>query len=79
MIQSRLPISTFRRRFISALGLSGLTAAWPMRVGSASPRVTARGIEGQRMADQGNSTFLNPILAGDHPDPTILGDDLRDW
>lgn len=38
-----------------------------------SPR-WARGIEGQRKADLGNGTFLNPILAGDHPDPTILKD-----
>src|SRR5215467_7071024 len=34
----------------------------------------ARGIEGQRKADLGNGTFLNPILAGDHPDPSILKD-----
>jgi len=33
-----------------------------------------RGIEGQRKADLGNGTFLNPILAGDHPDPTVLKD-----
>ena len=30
--------------------------------------------EGQRSADLGNGTFLNPIVAGDHPDPTILKD-----
>ena len=34
----------------------------------------APGIEGQRKADLGNGTFLNPIMAGDHPDPTILKD-----
>ena len=34
----------------------------------------AQGIEGQRMADLGNGTFLNPIMAGDHPDPSILKD-----
>ena len=34
----------------------------------------ARGIEGQRKADLGNGTFLNPILPGDHPDPSILRD-----
>jgi xylan 1,4-beta-xylosidase len=34
----------------------------------------ARGFEGQRKADLGNGTFLNPILAGDHPDPSILKD-----
>lgn len=38
-----------------------------------SPR-WARGVEGQRKADLGDGTFLNPILAGDRPDPTILKD-----
>ena len=33
-----------------------------------------RGIEGQRQADQGDGTYLNPIIAGDHPDPTVLKD-----
>ncbi|QTC91152.1 family 43 glycosylhydrolase [Brevundimonas goettingensis] len=33
-----------------------------------------KGIEGQRLADLGDGTFLNPILAGDHPDPSILKD-----
>ncbi|PTY07945.1 xylan 1,4-beta-xylosidase [Opitutaceae bacterium EW11] len=32
----------------------------------------ARGPEGQRKADQGNGTYLNPILAGDRPDPSVL-------
>jgi beta-xylosidase len=31
-----------------------------------------RGFEGQRKADLGNGTFLNPVFAGDHPDPSIL-------
>jgi beta-xylosidase/acetyl esterase/lipase len=34
----------------------------------------AAGIEGQRRADLGNGTFLNPIMTGDHPDPSILKD-----
>src|SRR5918995_3641003 len=34
----------------------------------------SRGFEGQRKADLGNGTFLNPVFAGDHPDPTILRD-----
>jgi xylan 1,4-beta-xylosidase len=34
----------------------------------------ARGVEGQRIADLGDGTFLNPIVSGDHPDPTILKD-----
>ena len=47
------------------------------RGGSAMPRrrhAWARGIEGQRKADLGDGTFLNPIVAGDHPDPSILKD-----
>jgi xylan 1,4-beta-xylosidase len=34
----------------------------------------ARGIEGQRKADLGDGNYINPIIAGDHPDPTILKD-----
>jgi xylan 1,4-beta-xylosidase len=39
----------------------------------AAPRFGA-GIEGQRKADLGNGTYLNPIVPGDHADPTILKD-----
>jgi xylan 1,4-beta-xylosidase len=35
---------------------------------------SARGVEGQRRADLSDGTFLNPIVAGDRPDPTILKD-----
>lgn len=34
----------------------------------------AQGVEGQRKADLGDGRYLNPILAGDHPDPSILKD-----
>jgi xylan 1,4-beta-xylosidase len=34
----------------------------------------ARGFEGQRRADLGNGSFLNPVFAGDRPDPSILKD-----
>ena len=37
-------------------------------------RVWGKGYEGQRIADRGDGTFLNPIFAGDHPDPAILKD-----
>lgn len=40
----------------------------------ASSTTWARGVEGQRKADLGNGTFLNPILSGDHPDPSVLKD-----
>ena len=34
----------------------------------------AKGFDGQRKADLGDGRFLNPIMAGDHPDPSILKD-----
>ncbi len=43
-------------------GIKGRRVAW------------AKGFEGQRKADLGDGTFLNPIVAGDHPDPTVLKD-----
>ena len=33
-----------------------------------------KGVEGQRMADRGDGTFLNPIISGDYPDPSVLKD-----
>ncbi|MEH0166629.1 family 43 glycosylhydrolase [Roseateles microcysteis] len=39
----------------------------------------ARGIEGQRRADLGDGRYLNPILAGDRPDPSILKDGDDYW
>ncbi|HMA45724.1 MAG TPA: glycosyl hydrolase family 28 protein, partial [Frankiaceae bacterium] len=33
-----------------------------------------RGSEGQRRADLGDGCYLNPIFAGDHPDPSVLKD-----
>lgn len=33
-----------------------------------------RGIESQRRADMGDGHYLNPVLAGDRPDPTVLKD-----
>ena len=32
------------------------------------------GIEGQRIADLGDGLYLNPVLSGDRPDPTVLRD-----
>ncbi|BDZ44463.1 hypothetical protein GCM10025866_03720 [Naasia aerilata] len=31
-------------------------------------------VENQRRGDQDDGTFLNPVMSGDHPDPTILKD-----
>src|SRR4249919_1361359 len=33
-----------------------------------------KGVEGQRIPDLGDGRFLNPIVPGDFPDPTILHD-----
>jgi beta-xylosidase len=38
-----------------------------------------RGLEGQRLADLGDGTFLNPIFSGDRPDPAILKDGADYW
>ncbi len=34
----------------------------------------ANGIENQRKADLGNGYYLNPIMPGDHPDPSVVKD-----
>jgi xylan 1,4-beta-xylosidase len=50
-----------------------LAAAQESACGQTIP-AWARGIEGQRKADLGNGLYLNPILSGDYPDPSILRD-----
>jgi xylan 1,4-beta-xylosidase len=50
----------------SAAGAAGKTGHGPPGFGA--------GIEGQRTADLGDGTYRNPIVPGDHPDPTILKD-----
>ena len=60
-------------------GAFGLTALPHLSGASAStekrPAPTwRRGKENQRLADLGNGTFLNPVLAGDYADPTVLRD-----
>ena len=41
---------------------------------ASSAKLFGAGIEGQRKADLGNGFYRNPIVPGDHPDPTILKD-----
>ena len=50
-----------------------VTPGQERRAGTGQP-TWARGFEGQRKADLGNGTYLNPIMAGDHPDPSVLKD-----
>src|SRR5215216_2558870 len=72
--------SSSRRHLIKTLvaGAAGAPLAASSATRSAAGCATAprwgSGIEGQRKADLGNGTYLNPIIAGDHPDPTILKD-----
>ena len=40
----------------------------------AAQPVWRRGLEGQRIADRGDGTYFNPVLAGDYPDPSVLKD-----
>lgn len=77
---------TFPRRNLLKAALAGSIApAIPLIADTASARdAQARsrtgkprwgtGADGQRRADLGDGTFRNPIVAGDHADPTILKD-----
>ncbi|MEV4781093.1 family 43 glycosylhydrolase [Burkholderia sp. LMU1-1-1.1] len=61
----------------AGLGIApGIASAAECATGpaGAATRQWRRGIEGQRQADQGDGTYINPIISGDHPDPTILKD-----
>ncbi|GLK42109.1 MULTISPECIES: family 43 glycosylhydrolase [Novosphingobium] len=73
----------------AALGAAGGAASLTALAGSASAATAAaspakpasvgaskyrRGFDDQRIPDQGNGTYLNPLMAGDHPDPTIVRD-----
>ena len=60
-------------RLVLSLVLATAAACAPAPAPPDEPK-WARGIEGQRKADLGNGFYLNPILAGDHPDPAILKD-----
>lgn len=69
------------KAFFTGAGALALPAPGPALAaapGTAAPAPHpprwGRGIEGQRKADLGDGTFLNPIIGGDHPDPTILKD-----
>ncbi|WHO92671.1 family 43 glycosylhydrolase [Xanthomonas campestris] len=75
--------TTTRRDVFKLLAASAGAAVAPAALGAtAAPPAAAcgqllqwgRGVEGQRTADLGNGTYRNPIVAGDHPDPTILKD-----
>ena len=65
------------RREAMLIALTGGAAALAGMPAQAAPANSPRwraGLEGQRRADCGDGTYLNPILAGDYPDPSILKD-----
>jgi xylan 1,4-beta-xylosidase len=59
--------------FMILAGASGSVALAAPQLPDA-PVTWARGIEGQRKADLGNGYYLNPIMSGDHPDPSVVKD-----
>ena len=67
--------TAFKAVFGSALIAPAVGIAAPACTGAAAPRPAwGVGPEGRRRADRGDGTFLNPIVAGDHADPTVLKD-----
>ena len=67
--------SAFKAVVASALIAPGAGIAAPACVNAATARPAwGVGPEGRRRADRGDGTFLNPIVAGDHADPTVLKD-----
>ncbi|MEO0033532.1 MAG: hypothetical protein RIS94_3290, partial [Pseudomonadota bacterium] len=63
-----------------ALAASTASSGMPSK-GQGCPADAPRwgiGLEGQRKADLGDGRYLNPVLSGDYPDPSVLrdGDDF---
>jgi xylan 1,4-beta-xylosidase len=72
-------VDTSRRNTFKLLMTGAVAAPFAAKASAPAPcaqqpPLWSRGIENQRNADLGNGTYLNPIVAGDHPDPTILKD-----
>ena len=78
MTTTRRDALTLSLAAAGGLALPAEAAAAPRKraaVGAASRSARpGRGIDGQRIADQGNGRYLNPALAGDRPDPNVLKD-----
>jgi len=58
----------------SAIALGNGPATSTPSAGSATAPEWKRGFDNQRIADLGDGRFLNPLIAGDRPDPAILKD-----
>jgi xylan 1,4-beta-xylosidase len=69
--------NALKAALIGAVATPVLPAAAAVKsapAGKAAPQLWGVGVEGQRKADLGNGFYRNPIVPGDHPDPTILKD-----
>ena len=66
------PYALVSRRQAVKAALAG-AATGPLAAAAIGPSFGV-GIEGQRKADLGDGRFYNPIVPGDHADPTILKD-----
>jgi xylan 1,4-beta-xylosidase len=66
--------SRIRLCVIGVLAWISMPAATAQAPSPAAATSWAVGVEGQRKADLGDGTYLNPIMAGDHPDPSVLKD-----
>src|SRR5436190_2070354 len=66
---------TRRGAFASLIAGGPALAASSARAASPMPAAAwPGGVEGQRKAALGDGRYLKPVLAGDHPDPSILKD-----
>lgn len=69
-----------RRDLFRGAGLLSLASLLPTsvsgreRVARVADKAYGRGFDNQRIADLGDGTFLNPVVSGDRPDPSILQD-----
>ena len=75
------PMSSASRRDLFKAALGGAALVRFPLYALAAPEADLKpaqdssyGIEGQRKADLSDGTYLNPIVSGDHPDPTVLKD-----
>jgi xylan 1,4-beta-xylosidase len=70
-------MSGINRRDAFGLALAGsVVAALPDAASAIAPAIPdwRRGFDRQRVCDLGDGRLLNPLIAGDHPDPAILKD-----
>jgi xylan 1,4-beta-xylosidase len=73
LLKAALSSAAFLPAAASIAPQPGVLTVRPARSSIAQP-VWGRGFDGQRKADLGDGRFLNPILAGDYPDPSVLKD-----